>query len=1661
MMYRILYNKQEIYGPGLDMAIIEPLLEIELNAAGRLEFTIPVTRSTALNEHSDGIWDLIEVFRGEIEVWEEDTCIWFGRPLEITRDWNNNKKVVCEGALAYFNDTVQETHEYKNSKTVLYSDPSIPDYAKCTGFLNKLIENHNDQLDKDDANSKLRHFKVVPVTEDTRSSWVENSKIWRKTDFQTTAECLQSMCLDTNGGYFLLGKEWNEVDQDYVNTISWFKKPPLGTSQDITFGTNLLDVSQDLNGSDLCTVLYPTASNDIYVNYATKYTEENPYTVRRDDGSEGHIIHTAKAERYITHVEGYQKYGRIVKIKNFDINELDSSVDNYHTKNSNRLFEKAAKWLDEQNTEELTIECSAADLHYIKPEEYTKLQVGQTVHVVDDVHGITRDLYIFKMTMNLDSGVKKIVLGTPPKKELTDIIKPSTNSSTRNSAGGGGNSGSGGDGGSGGSVDIPVKDVKVRRPGEGSYSSVVSGKTAKIDLSDLVSDVRLGPNSVKNSDGTFKMMAGENINITKNGEFVYFSSEAGLGPYINVDWLDLEDLIPSVQYYTIKKPGIYLIERGSELDFYKDIDYGTDIEVANKMSIINLKNTNISSLDFLRRVYDKTTDTELVLESQSYTNFGTITIARFFLTQYETISTLNTGIEIQAELLGLDEYNEYVRIPAYEYTRYAGEDPYDHCVKEIYVILIDQSTKSVMDKYRKVRLTVNKTGNKNTCYLNYSMFTIKYPLAILNSYLTYEDKTDIFNRLPVKDVEDDSGSIVDSNGVAKIDQYPKAKVEYITEINEFGEDGTNTEFVIDDPGDYIITIQTFEYQLTSNSLKMYKHVKETNYQRELVAPDCTDIDNVPYYEEGYGYGLVALYKDLPGGSVMSFYNDNPQSNSKIYILITRVWNASVIPTIQRFYVNRCVGQESSANYWLVKTPGVEDGTYGEIAIGMNLAGDNIQKCPFDFTRYGYHHDGERYDISSINDYNKYSVKRHYDPLWEIDRGAHIIADLGVINKNSLVDGDPVLSRYFEATINPKMDPKNQILVTSFIFRIPIDNYVESGGGGGTTIIPNPQTSASEELEKLQIDDTVYSVGTEVIANPTGQASGDLSSIGIGGTKYNIPSGEGGTGNHLDGITAPTALIGHDGDEYFELSGNLPVSHIVSLKFKVTERKGTGNGMIQFSKLGFYDANDNKFSWPSGTTWSDDVGHYENDPINDNEKMLLVSVPGTVTINLPSGSYIDSSVYTRFGWYTANDSTDRDPVGWELYISEDGINYLLIDTRTNQTITDYREVLAFKDTYVSSVLPTIKDIYFKKSGTWLKDDFNSGGGGSSVVANPTGQASSRLIKIGIDGVVYEVSAGAGGDESIEFDYTGDVQTFIAPKTGAYKLEVWGAQGGSGGAGVHGGYGGYSVGTINLNQGDTLYVCVGGKGGGSATSDTSVVGYNGGGEANYGGSRGNGGGATHIAFTTGTLNTLSATPSNVIIVAGGGGGAGSYGAGDEGDGGSGGGYFGGHGLFNGSTTGDSYSYTGSGGTQSAGGATVNYPDTQPDGLFGKGADRYDDSYWGGSGGGGGFYGGGASTNNAGAGGGSGYINTSLLTDACMYGYGVSESAATATKTVSVNSYSSNPEEMKAKSGNGYAKISWTGEFDPYVTVGDLYNACVANNVTPASKTLNAIIAAILGN
>lgn len=147
----------------------------------------------------------------------------------------------------------------------------------------------------------------------------------------------------------------------------------------------------------------------------------------------------------------------------------------------------------------------------------------------------------------------------------------------------------------------------------------------------------------------------------------------------------------------------------------------------------------------------------------------------------------------------------------------------------------------------------------------------------------------------------------------------------------------------------------------------------------------------------------------------------------------------------------------------------------------------------------------------------------------------------------------------------------------------------------------------------------------------------------------------------------------------------------------------------------------------------------------------------------------------------------------------------------------------------------------------------GGGGMSHISTTNNPASSSVK-------TNTVNAGSG---TRDFAYTGGVQSFTAPVTGNYTLEVWGATGGG-----WGNYsdtpGGYSKGTVYLTAGQTIYICVGGSGkSASHTQIGSGSSYNGGGKTSAHG----GGGATHIAKASGTLSSLVNNKSSVLIVAGG--------------------------------------------------------------------------------------------------------------------------------------------------------------------------------------------------
>ena len=271
----------------------------------------------------------------------------------------------------------------------------------------------------------------------------------------------------------------------------------------------------------------------------------------------------------------------------------------------------------------------------------------------------------------------------------------------------------------------------------------------------------------------------------------------------------------------------------------------------------------------------------------------------------------------------------------------------------------------------------------------------------------------------------------------------------------------------------------------------------------------------------------------------------------------------------------------------------------------------------------------------------------------------------------------------------------------------------------------------------------------------------------------------------------------------------------------------------------------------------------------------------------------------------------------------------------------------------------------------------------------------------------------------FDYTGGEQVFTSPITGSYKLEVWGAQGGSLSTTYYGGYGGYSSGKINIKNSEKIYINIGGQGSDYSLDKLAPGGYNGGGyggvpNTTYSDRQGGcgGGGATHIAITSGLLSSFENKKEGILIVAGGGGG----GASADIMGSDGGGYKGNDGGYSSLFP----TYHGTGGTQTIGG--FDFTINSNYGTFGQGSGFSDNVKYGGNGGGGGFYGGGGTNRgHSGGGGGSGYIGNSLLTEKAMYCYNCQESSEESTKTISTTCTSATPTANCAKQGNGYAKIT----------------------------------------
>lgn len=347
MIYRIVADGVDIYGDDAETTLLSPSLETELNTAGSLEFTLPPDHP-AYND--------IYVLKTFIEAYEDSELIFFGRVAEVSTDWFNQKRVICEGALAYMNDTVIR--------------PSTYDDVMISSVFADMIAQHNAQVDED------RKFYIGTID-------ITDRNVVTDVDYGNTLSTLISTCIDSTGGYLFVRHENNK------NYIDWLKEMPYGSDQPVQFAYNLLDYNSNLTSDDICTVVLPLGTD----------SEGNKVTIESVNGGKD----TLESEA------GVELYGRVLKIHEWnDISDPQT------------LKDAAASWLTDEQYDKLTIEVNAAEMHFLD-NAVGSYKMGQLITVISEPHGINKELPIIKLSTELDSGVKKVTIGTPPRKELTTL----------------------------------------------------------------------------------------------------------------------------------------------------------------------------------------------------------------------------------------------------------------------------------------------------------------------------------------------------------------------------------------------------------------------------------------------------------------------------------------------------------------------------------------------------------------------------------------------------------------------------------------------------------------------------------------------------------------------------------------------------------------------------------------------------------------------------------------------------------------------------------------------------------------------------------------------------------------------------------------------------------------------------------------------------------------------------------------------------------------------------------------------------------------------------------------------------------------------------------------------------------------------------------------
>ena len=274
-----------------------------------------------------------------VEIYRDGYLLFRGRALYPMDDRNNQRTVVCEGELCFFQDTI--------SRPYLYQDTPAAVLAKVVGV-------HNVQADPSHV------FVLGEVT-------VTDPNDYIRLESETAESVLETLnkLLERCGGYIVF-----TTDGSGRRVINWYASLGYRSDQVIEFGENLLDFSRNGSNTNLATAVLPYGAQD-----------ENGQRITIESVNDG--------RDYIQADEAVALRGFIIKAVTWD--DVTEPAN---------LLRKAQEWLNNNRYIVTALRLTAIDLSYID-KTIDSYQVGDTIHVRSKPHGVDEDFLLTERTEDL------------------------------------------------------------------------------------------------------------------------------------------------------------------------------------------------------------------------------------------------------------------------------------------------------------------------------------------------------------------------------------------------------------------------------------------------------------------------------------------------------------------------------------------------------------------------------------------------------------------------------------------------------------------------------------------------------------------------------------------------------------------------------------------------------------------------------------------------------------------------------------------------------------------------------------------------------------------------------------------------------------------------------------------------------------------------------------------------------------------------------------------------------------------------------------------------------------------------------------------------------------------------------------------------------------